>query len=109
MKKLPVYFILAALISFSFGFASNDIKNDPPKTKSECPYIQSLKNSDCPYLNGKIDSNYFDQNKEDKSETKCPYLNNMKERKSGCPYMDWKSNRQKNYKKIKDNWKNQNS
>jgi hypothetical protein len=106
MKKLPVYFILVALISLSFGFTSNEIDNKP-KAKSPCPYIQDLTKSDCPYLNGKADENYL--NEKNNQESECPYINKMKENKSGCPYIDGKSNKQSKFKSIKDNWKAKNS
>ena len=102
MKKSPVYFILAALISMSFGFTTNQIDNKP-KAKSPCPYIQNLSNSKCPYLKGKIDKNYL--NEKNSKESECPYLNKNKEKKSGCPYIDGKPNIESKSKFIKINWK----
>ena len=106
MKKLSVYFILVALISLSFGFTTNKIDNKP-KAKSPCPYIQNLSNSDCPYLNGKVDKNYLNEMNSKKSE--CPYLNKIKEKNSECPFLDGNSNKQSKFKLIKHNWKMKNS
>ena len=78
MKQL---FFYLAVFALTIGFANADVSknNNKPSESANCPYLNSIVNSDnsteCPYISNKS-----------KAENECPYT---EEKKSGkCPYSD---------------------
>ncbi|MCX7610479.1 MAG: hypothetical protein N2043_02690 [Ignavibacterium sp.] len=65
MKKFLLVFFSLYFVSISVAYTLTD---DPKKSGSNCPYIQKMESSKCPFLNNKPQGN--DSNS---SNSECPY------------------------------------
>lgn len=72
MKKFLLIFSFLIFVSVSVAFTFTD---DPKKSDSDCPYIQKMESSKCPYLNNKIQQDGSTENKID-----CPYSSGNSEK-----------------------------